>query len=78
MAWALCVWLEVESALALAVMLYHAGPTAPGAYVLAKQLGGDADYMAALITSQTVAAAVTMPLTFGVLAMLYGGYPLGG
>jgi predicted permease len=53
-------------------MLYHAGPTAPGAYVLAKQLGGDADYMAALITSQTVAAAVTMPLVFAVLHGLYG------
>ncbi len=72
MAWGLCVWLEVETALALAVMLYHAGPTAPGAYVLAKQLGGDADYMAALITSQTIAAAVTMPLVFAALGGLYG------
>jgi hypothetical protein len=71
MAWALCVWLDVEAALALAVMLYHAGPTAPGAYVLAKQLGGDADYMAALITAQTLAAAVTIPLVFAALRGLY-------
>ncbi len=70
-AFGLCRWLGVEEALALAVVLYHAGPTAPGAYVLAKQLGGDADYMAALITSQTVAAAVTMPLMFAVLGGLY-------
>jgi predicted permease len=71
MAWGLCVALGVDPALALAVMLYHAGPTAPGAYVLAKQLGGDADYMAALITSQTIAAAVTMPLVFAVARALY-------
>lgn len=71
-AWLLCVWLQVEAALALAVMLYHAGPTAPGAYVLAKQLGGDADYMAALITAQTIAAAVTMPLVFAAARALYG------
>lgn len=70
-AWALCVALGVETTLALAVMLYHAGPTAPGAYVLAKQLGGDADYMAALITSQTIAAAVTMPLVFATARALY-------
>jgi hypothetical protein len=70
MAWALCVWLGVPEPLALAVILYHAGPTAPGAYVLAKQLGGDAPFMAALITSQTVAAAVTMPVVFAVLGGL--------
>ncbi|MFP4126999.1 MAG: AEC family transporter [Alphaproteobacteria bacterium] len=71
MAWALCVALAVEEVLALAVMLYHAGPTAPGAYVLARQLGGDAEYMAALITSQHIAAAVTMPLVFASLRALY-------
>lgn len=72
LAWGLCLALAVEEALALAVMLYHAGPTAPGAYVLARQLGGDAEYMAALITSQHIAAAVTMPLVFAVLRGLYG------
>jgi hypothetical protein len=71
MAWALCEWLAVEQALALAVMLYHAGPTAPGAYILARQLGGDAEYMAALITSQHIAAALTMPLVFAWLRGVY-------
>jgi len=70
--WALCLGLAVEPALALAVILYHAGPTAPGAYVLAKQLGGDADYMAAVITSQTIAAAVTMPTMFALLVQAFG------
>ncbi len=72
MAWGLCVWLRVPEPLALAVILYHAGPTAPGAYVLAKQLGGDAALMAALITTQTIAAAVTMPLVFATLRGLHG------
>lgn len=70
-AWGLCVWLRVPEPMALAVILYHAGPTAPGAYVLAKKLGGDADYMAALITGQTIAAAVTMPLVFAAARALY-------
>src|SRR4051812_16861969 len=37
-------------------------PTSSAAYVLAKQMGGDALLMAELITVQTVAAALTMPL----------------
>lgn len=71
LAFGLCLWIEAPVEVALAIILYHAGPTAPGAYVLAKQLGGDADYMAALITSQTIAAAVTMPLVFASLGALY-------
>jgi len=71
LAFALCRALAVEEAVAFAVILYHAGPTAPGAYVLAKQLGGDAEYMAAVITSQTLAAAVTMPLVFALLSGWY-------
>ncbi len=37
-------------------------PTAPSAYILAKQLGGDAPMMAAIITLQTLLAMLTMPL----------------
>jgi predicted permease len=69
---AVCLAFAVPQAVALAVILYHAGPTAPGAYVLAKQLGGDADYMAAIITTQTVAAALTLPLVFALARASYG------
>ncbi len=72
LAFGVCLALRMPEASALAVMLYHAGPTAPGAYILAKQLGGDADLMAALVTTQTVAVAVTMPLVFAALGGLYG------
>jgi len=37
-------------------------PCAPSAYVLTRQLGGDARLMAGIITTQTLAAALTMPL----------------
>ena len=36
-------------------------PTASNAYVLARQMGGDAPLMAEILTVQTIAAAVTMP-----------------
>lgn len=43
-------------------------PTASGAYVLAKQMGGDAPLMAEMITIQTLAALLTMPLMMAWLA----------
>ncbi|GGX84770.1 transporter [Litchfieldella qijiaojingensis] len=43
-------------------LLFAALPTATSAYILARQLGGDAELMAALITGQTLLAMVTLPL----------------
>lgn len=37
-------------------------PTSPSSYILARQLGGDADTMASIITFQTLAAFAVMPL----------------
>ena len=57
-----CAWLGVSGdALAIAV-LFGSLPTATSAYILAIELGGDAPLMAAIITGQTLLAAVTMPL----------------
>lgn len=42
-------------------------PGATSAYILARQLGGDAPMMAGMITASTVAALVTMPLVLAVL-----------
>jgi predicted permease len=44
-----------------------ATPTAPSAYILARQLGGDATLMANLITATTLGAAFTMPLVLVLL-----------
>ncbi|XKE45653.1 AEC family transporter [Halomonas organivorans] len=43
-------------------LLFAALPTATSAYVLARQLGGDAELMAAMITGQTLMAMISLPL----------------
>ena len=48
-----------EGAIAL---LFSALPTAPSAYILARQLGGDEKLMAAIITLGIAAALLTMPI----------------
>ncbi|WP_029029596.1 AEC family transporter [Salinarimonas rosea] len=44
-------------------------PTASGGYILAKQMGGDAPLMAEIITLQTLAAMLTMPVMITLLAL---------
>lgn len=39
-------------------------PTASASYILARQMGGDARLMAAIITFQTIASVITLPLVF--------------
>jgi len=55
-------WLSLEGIYAGALLLCFAVPAPPSAYVLALRKGGDADTMAAIITVQTLLAAITMPL----------------
>jgi predicted permease len=43
-------------------LLCGAVPTGSGAYVLARQMGGDAPMVANILTLQVIAAAVTIPL----------------
>ncbi|KHQ52232.1 Auxin Efflux Carrier [Mameliella alba] len=52
---------------ALVLVVFSAIPTAPTAYVLTRQLGGDGTLMAGLVTAQTLAAIVTIPLVLLVL-----------
>ncbi|HCJ30880.1 MAG TPA: transporter [Pseudomonas sp.] len=51
------------------LVLFFALPTAPTAYVLTRQLGGDSRLMAGIITLQTLLAAASLPL---VLTLLNG------
>ena len=44
-------------------LLFGAVPTASSAYTLARQLGGDAPLMAAIVTIQTARSFVTLPAT---------------
>jgi predicted permease len=47
---------------AAVAILCSAVPTGSGAYVLARQMGGDAPLVANILTAQVVCAAVTIPL----------------
>jgi predicted permease len=58
--------LGVHGAPAAVVILFQAAPTATNSYILARQLGGDADLMAGIITVQTIAAALTLPIVLSV------------
>lgn len=49
------------------LVLFFALPTAPTAYVLTRQLGGDSHLMAGIITLQTLLAAASLPLLLGLL-----------
>jgi malonate transporter len=59
--------LGVGGLAAKVLILFHALPTAPSAYILARQLGGDAQLMAGILTAQTALAVVTLPLWIAVL-----------
>ncbi|MES1927089.1 AEC family transporter [Salinisphaera sp. T31B1] len=49
-------------------LLFTAMSTSTSAYVLARELGGDSDLMAGLITGQTLLAMLTLPLWLGLLS----------
>jgi predicted permease len=43
-------------------------PSSPSAYVLARQMGGDAPLLAQIITLQTILAAITMPIAIALVS----------
>lgn len=53
-------------------LIYGALPTGVAAYTLARQLGGDAPLMAAMITVQTLLAFAVMPLWLTLGARVFG------
>jgi len=59
----ICLIFSISTPVALAGCFYCALPTAPNAYILAKQMGGDSRLMASLITVQTLLAAITIPIS---------------
>lgn len=65
---ALLCYLFNVTGLALTVAVLFTGlPTAASSYILARQLGGDHELMAATITVQTALSALTMPLVLQLL-----------
>jgi hypothetical protein len=62
LAWAVAYGLQLPPMESTLLVLFFALPTAPTAYVLTRQLGGDSQLMAGLITLQTLLAAASLPL----------------
>ncbi len=58
----LCLLMGVTGLPLVVAMTAGAVPGASASYILARELGGDAELMAALITASTLAAAITMPI----------------
>lgn len=66
-AWGLARYLGLPGmAISVAVLLFSV-PTAPSAYILSRQMGGDHDSMSAIITAQTCLSFATLPLTLWIL-----------
>jgi predicted permease len=66
-AWGLATYLGLSGmAIGVAVLLFSV-PTAPSAYILSRQMGGDHDSMSAIITVQTCVSFFTLPLTIWML-----------
>lgn len=68
LAWGLCALFGVTGPGALAVVLLNAMPTAGAAYILARQLGGDAPLVASIITVETALAMATLPVVLALAA----------
>lgn len=62
LAWLLAYAVGLGASMSAVLLVFAAVPTATSAYILARQLGGDAGLMAAIITAQTLLAMLSLPL----------------
>lgn len=61
-AWAIAAVLGLNDLAIATLVLFHSQPTAMTTYVLAREMGGDHELMATILTVQTVLAIVTIPV----------------
>ena len=66
---ALALWFGISGSSLVIVAVCAAVPTSSSAYVMARQMGGDAPLLAHIITLQTILAEITMPV---VIALVTG------
>src|SRR4051794_7956108 len=64
----LALWFGLSGADLAIVTACSAVPASSSAYVLARQMGGDAPLLAQIIALQTILAAVTMPIAIALVA----------
>ena len=65
---ALAHWFGLSGSNLVIVAACSAVPASSSAYVLARQMGGDAPLLAQIITLQTILAAITMPIVIALVA----------
>jgi malonate transporter len=65
---ALALWFGLSGSNLAIVAACSAVPASSSAYVLARQMGGDAPLLAQIITLQTILAAITMPIAIAWVA----------
>ena len=65
---ALAHWFGLSGSNLAIVAACSAVPASSSAYVLARQMGGDAPLLAQIITLQTILAAITMPIVIALVA----------
>jgi predicted permease len=65
---ALALWFGLSGTNLVIVAVCSAVPTSPSAYVMARQMGGDAPLLAQIITLQTILAAITMPIAIALFS----------
>jgi malonate transporter and related proteins len=70
---AMALWFGLTGSNLVIVAAGSAVPASSSAYVLARQMGGDAPLLAQIITLQTILAAITMPLAIALVSA--GGSP---
>ncbi len=68
LAWLVARLLALPAMESTLLVLFFALPTAPTAYVLTRQLGGDRHLLAGIITLQPLLAALSLPLLLAALA----------
>jgi malonate transporter len=65
---ALALWFGLSGQNLVIVTACSAIPASSSAYVLARQMGGDAPLLAQIITLQTILAAITMPVAIALVS----------
>jgi hypothetical protein len=68
----LALWFGLSGPPLLVVAIASSVPSAPGAYILARQMGGDAPLYAHLLTMQTLVALLTIPLVLAIVDRVAG------
>lgn len=66
-AYSVANFLGLSSLVMMLLVIFFSIPTAPTSYILTRQLGGDSELMAGIITSQTMLAAITLPIVLSFL-----------